>query len=226
MLSRKQTSLAATVCAVALLAFVAIAYVYKQATLLPLDLAVTQRIHGPDRFIVSQLVELLTDMGGSVLVFLILQIAVLLGIRRQWGTLTLWLGATGSGFILNVLLKQILQRQRPHLEDMTILEQSTGFPSGHAMMALLTYGLLAYGLAPRLRQPWQRAALVGGLALLVALIGYSRMYVGAHYFSDILGGYAAGLFWLTLCITLDSLGHTHGIARRQSAVPAGEVSEP
>ena len=225
MRTQKGITITTAVSFLSLLAFMAIAYIVKQGSLLPYDLAVTQRLHAPEQFVVTQLISSISDLGGSVLVFLILMIAAILAFRRQWTSLILWVGTTGSGYILNVLLKQILQGPRPHLEDMTILEQSTGFPSGHAMMALITYGLLAYGVAPLLGQRRQQRMLIGGLMLLIVLIGYSRMYLGAHYFSDVLGGYATGLFWLTFCLTLDAFAHTIRTTQYQSAAPVGDVSK-
>ena len=202
---RNQIGLTATIGVLSLIAFTVIVYLSKQAAFQGWDLALTQRIHGQEQFLVSQAISGLSDMGGSILVFLILQIAVLLGIRRHWSALALWLGTLSSGYLLNLLLKQLLQGPRPHLEDVTILEQSTGFPSGHTMMALMAYGLLAYGVWPLLRQPRQRWILAATLALLILLIGYSRMYIGVHYFSDVVGGYAAGLFWLSVCLMLNAV---------------------
>ena len=74
------------------------------------------------------------------------------------------------------------------------------FPSGHAMGSFVTYGFLAYLLTrvPRVDVPRRTAVAV--LAVLVLLIGFSRIYLGAHYLSDVIGGYAAAAVWLTFCI--------------------------
>jgi membrane-associated phospholipid phosphatase len=74
------------------------------------------------------------------------------------------------------------------------------FPSGHAMGSFVTYGFLAYLLS---RVPWARfprRTVTAALAALVLLIGFSRMYLGAHFLSDVIGGYAAAAVWLTFCI--------------------------
>ena len=76
------------------------------------------------------------------------------------------------------------------------------FPSGHAMGSLVAYGMLAYLL---LRETHlgrhQRMLVIISAALLVLLIGLSRLYLGVHYFSDVIGGYAAGVVWLAACIS-------------------------
>ncbi|MFN2572081.1 MAG: phosphatase PAP2 family protein, partial [Gemmatimonadales bacterium] len=83
-----------------------------------------------------------------------------------------------------------------------MLHHSTwSFPSGHAMGSLVGYGMLAYVLVlfgPR--TPRFRAVTITGTAVLITAIGASRLYLGVHYFSDVMGGYAAGLLWLSACV--------------------------
>jgi membrane-associated phospholipid phosphatase len=192
------------VSAVALVGFVLLASVFKQEAFLQRDLAWTQRIHANEETIFAPFFDIVTDMGKSVLIVVVLEIAALLWMRRRWSDLAFWLGVIIAGFALNMVLRQALQGPRPYLEDTALIQQNTGFPSGHAMMSLITYGLLAYGLRGLL--PWRRWLLVSSaLVLLVLLIGFSRMFFGFHYFSDVVGGYAAGLFWLLLCVSIREL---------------------
>jgi membrane-associated phospholipid phosphatase len=82
-----------------------------------------------------------------------------------------------------------------------VVETSYSFPSGHAMESFVAYGMLAY-LAVLWLRTWEaRVAVICGAALLVVLIGFSRMYLGVHYFSDVIAGYAAGGVWLSALIT-------------------------
>src|SRR5262249_29981901 len=113
-----------------------------------------------------------------------------------WG----WLFVT-SGALFQSELKAIFARARPHFAEPFVVESSWSFPSGHAMGSLIGYGLLAYLLAQVVRPLWARVAVVGTATLLVAAIGFSRLYLGAHYFSDVVGGYAAGAAWLCACIS-------------------------
>ncbi len=108
----------------------------------------------------------------------------------------------GGGSLLNILLKHFFQRQRPVLENPLVTLSSFGFPSGHTMGATLFYGLLALLIAHSSRWGWSHRVLAFcGAALLVALVGASRIYLGAHYLTDVLGAIALSLAWLAFCWT-------------------------
>jgi membrane protein DedA with SNARE-associated domain/membrane-associated phospholipid phosphatase len=128
-------------------------------------------------------------------------VAAALAWRRKWNFLVTWLAAVTGGAVLNQLLKGIFARPRPHFEHPLLVETSYSFPSGHAMESFVAYGMLAYFAVLALRSWESRVAAVCGAALLVVLIGFSRMYLGVHYLSDVLAGYAAGGVWLSALIT-------------------------
>jgi undecaprenyl-diphosphatase len=130
-----------------------------------------------------------------------LVVAVILGVRRQWLYLGTWLAALAGGFVLNQLLKELFARPRPYFEHPLVLEASYSFPSGHATMSLIFYGMLAYFCVLGLRTWRARTAVVFGATLLVLLIGFGRMYLGVHYFSDVVAGFASGGIWLSALIT-------------------------
>jgi undecaprenyl-diphosphatase len=121
--------------------------------------------------------------------------------RRERYWLLAMLLAIPGGMGLNVLLKHSFQRARPAFEN-PLLELSTySFPSGHAAGATLFYGFVAAYLVLRVAG-WRRRLLVlAGAALMVGLVGISRIYLGAHYPTDILAAMCSGLAWLTICIT-------------------------
>ncbi len=130
-----------------------------------------------------------------------LVVAVIFGMRRQWLNLGTWLAALAGGAVLNQLLKELFARPRPYFEHPLVLETSYSFPSGHATMSLIFYGMLAYFCVLALRTWRARTAVVFGAALLVLLIGFSRMYLEVHYFSDVVAGFASGGVWLSVLIT-------------------------
>ncbi len=202
---RRQTAfLGLAVSALALVGFIVLANVFKQGSFLQRDLAFTQRIHAGEESALAPVFDIITDAGKSILIMVVLEVVLLLWVRQQIGDLIFWVGTIGAGFALNLGLRMLLQGPRPYLEDVAIMQQNTGFPSGHAMMSLITYGLLIYGLRSRLAQRhWLLVS--GALIVLVLLIGYSRMFFGFHYLSDVVGGYAAGLFWLLLCLCVRAL---------------------
>jgi membrane-associated phospholipid phosphatase len=107
----------------------------------------------------------------------------------------------GGAQLLTWILKAVFERPRPSFEDPVATASWFSFPSGHALSSIAVYGALAYLFVGGGRSS-QTRALVAGLALLVALIGFSRLYLGVHYLTDVLAGYSAGLAWLLLAIGL------------------------
>src|SRR5919106_318545 len=128
-------------------------------------------------------------------------VAVALLVQRSWLTLATWLVAVLGGEALNLLLKDLFAWPRPHFERPLLVETSYSFPSGQAMESLVVYGILAYFAVLTFSGRGKRAGSVGGAAVLVILIGFSRVYLGAHYVSDVIGGFAAGGAWLSAVIT-------------------------
>lgn len=126
---------------------------------------------------------------------------VLLAMRRQWLFIEGWIIALIGGEALNQFLKSLIQRPRP-MHSAILSTQSWSFPSGHAMESLVEYGMVAYVVFVLVAWPrrW-RVTVVLAAGVLILLIGSSRVYLGVHYFSDVLGGYAAGLIWLATCIS-------------------------
>jgi undecaprenyl-diphosphatase len=98
-------------------------------------------------------------------------------------------------------LKLVFYRPRPHFDDPILSLTGYSFPSGHTMAATVLYGVLAVLLVTKVKR--QRSKVLIGLAasLLIVLVGFSRMYLGAHYLSDVLGAIAEGLAWMSLCLT-------------------------
>jgi membrane-associated phospholipid phosphatase len=144
------------------------------------------------------IVSVLGSLEALALVSLLVAVAFLL--RRCWSQLAAWLVAVLGGEALNLLFKDLFARPRPHFERPLVVETSYSFPSGQAMESLVVYGMLAYFAVLTLRGEGKRAVSVGGAAVLVVLIGFSRVYLGAHYFSDVVGGFAAGGAWLSAVI--------------------------
>lgn len=103
----------------------------------------------------------------------------------------------GAAVSLNWLIKHLIARPRPPEELRMALETSTSFPSSHAITAIAFYGFIIW-LVLHYHQPsiW-RNILVGILAIIVVLIGLSRIYLAVHYLTDVVAGFSAGIVWLT-----------------------------
>lgn len=112
--------------------------------------------------------------------------------------------STGGAMVLNTALKAIFQRQRPQERSRLIkLPKSHSFPSGHSLLSAATYPIVMHNLVERLPARVQALAL-GATAVVILMVGYSRVYFAVHFPSDVLAGFAAGLGWLGLT----SLSHT------------------
>jgi membrane protein DedA with SNARE-associated domain/membrane-associated phospholipid phosphatase len=145
---------------------------------------------------------IVTALGSTeAMVLLGVVVATFLAWGRRWLFLGSWLAAVAGSAFLNHVLKGLFERPRPHFEHPLLVESSFSFPSGHAMESFVVYGMLAYLAVLALRSWESRVAVVFEAALLVVLIGFSRMYLGVHYFSDVLAGYAAGGVWLSALVT-------------------------
>ena len=141
---------------------------------------------------------------GSPLTLTILALGMgfLFAARRQWILLGGWLAAFAGGGLLNTVLKLVIRRPRPSYAAAFLHHASWSFPSGHAMGSLIGYGMLAYAVT--LLWVHRRSAQLSVVlvaALVIVAIGLSRLYLGVHYFSDVVGGYAAGVLWLSACIS-------------------------
>ena len=128
-------------------------------------------------------------------------VALLVLVRGPRLLLTAWVAALAGGFLLNLLLKQLFQRPRPAGAVGILHEPSWSFPSGHAMMSLVAYGMIAYLIAQATSRRLLQLTSVFIAAIMAVAIGASRLYLGVHYLSDVAAGYAAGLLWLAICMT-------------------------
>lgn len=128
-------------------------------------------------------------------------VATILAFRRSFYRLLSVALAVGGGAFLNLVLKHLFHRHRPVLENPLVTLSSFGFPSGHTMGATIFYGVLALALGYSIRGWRRRILTAGAAAVVIALIGASRIYLGAHYFTDVIGAVAVGLAWLVFCWT-------------------------
>lgn len=121
--------------------------------------------------------------------------------RKAWDWGVTLLVSVPLGMLLNVVLKDIFQRARPSFEHPVLTLASYSFPSGHTAGATLFYGVLAAWLICRARSWFARVSIAVLATLMVALVALSRVYLGAHYPSDVLAAMVAGGGWLAFSLT-------------------------
>jgi len=139
------------------------------------------------------------SVAGMVVLFCVLA-AWLWRQRATYWLLALAFSVPG-GMMLNVVLKHVFQRARPVFEDPLVTLATYSFPSGHTTAATCFYGLLASYLVIA-RPAWSvRLGTVAVCVAMVLLVAFSRVYLGAHYVSDVLAAMAESVAWLAVCIT-------------------------
>ncbi|GMA97285.1 phosphatase PAP2 family protein [Pelosinus sp. IPA-1] len=150
----------------------------------------------------DKIMIIITDIGfGTSYIVIVAITLLLLAYLKRWrelGALTICLA---GGALLSYLLKILFHRTRP---DLFRVVQETGysFPSGHALATMCFYGMVAF-LIMRIIDSWRGRLTVMTLAVVLSmLIGISRIYLGVHYPTDVIAGYAAGSMWLAFCISL------------------------
>ena len=161
--------------------------------------------HAAEHPAVLQTARHLTDAGGvPVMTALALVGSLLLWLCGHQRLAAAWLLAAALGCLLNNASKAVVDRHRPGeaLRDEAVHERNASYPSGHAMGSIIGYGTLAYVGVILLRRRAAKAVMVAVVMLLVLAIGWSRIYLRAHWLSDVIGGFALGGFWLTLCFAV------------------------
>lgn len=158
------------------------------------------QVHGSERG--EAICSVISFIGSPLMVAILVVVAVWLAWRRDWRRCALLAVAAGGGLLLDQVLKAIYQRARPvSASEFVTSLSSWSFPSGHAMGSLVGYGVLAYLAMAFVRGSTARRWIVGGTIALILAIGLSRIYLGVHFPSDVLGGFIAGSVWLQVCIS-------------------------
>jgi undecaprenyl-diphosphatase len=167
------------------------------------DVAKTMETHRRANPDVQTLMRKVSDAGlVATLVVVVFVASVALLRFRQVGLAVLWLLLIAGGDHLNKHLKDIFQRPRPVVSDKSPEPGNWSFPSGHSMDSMIGYGMLAYILLLTTPRPWLRVL----LALIpILLIGFSRVYLNAHFPSDVVGGFAAGMVCLGVGISVSEI---------------------
>jgi membrane protein DedA with SNARE-associated domain/membrane-associated phospholipid phosphatase len=140
--------------------------------------------------------------SGRVTVPLLILAGLALALRgHRWSTAILLVQVAAGTSLLVTAIKLLTTRTRPDIADLLTAAPGYAFPSEHSAQAVATYGVIAYLLTLRLRRWGHRVSVWAVAVLIMALVGFSRLYLGAHWLTDVLGGYALGSAWTALVIT-------------------------
>ena len=136
----------------------------------------------------------ITEFGSSEWIAVVLSLAVLLFIfKRWWLSLATLIVAVPGGMLLNELVKVLVHRHRPFIDGWFVDWSGYSFASGHTIGATLLYGQIALFVFPLIKGRRNRVFLFSAATLVVVLVGFSRIALGAHYFSDVLAGMFFGI---------------------------------
>ena len=135
---------------------------------------------------------------GSAVVLITLTISFLLLLKNKKDSRCIALNLI-LVFLLNRILKFIIARPRPEILRL-VPEDGYSFPSGHAMVSMGFYGFLIYLIYTKVKNKKVKYPLVVFLGLLIILIGISRIYLGVHYFTDVIGGFIIAILYLIVFI--------------------------
>jgi membrane-associated phospholipid phosphatase len=143
----------------------------------------------------------ITEFGSSEWIAIVLSIAVLFFIfKRWWPTLVTLIVTVPGGMLLNEWIKLLVHRHRPFVDGWFVDWSGYSFASGHTIGATLLYGQLALFIVPVVKSRRGRVLIFSAATFVVALVGFSRIALGAHYLTDVLAGMLFGMIWLGLCL--------------------------
>jgi membrane-associated phospholipid phosphatase len=187
------------------LIFGTLAYnVWTKGPLLQWDIPLNRELHTEAVKTPWRIIELLI-FGFFVGKELVQVLMIILGLyflhKRFWRELAMLLVGLGGGALIWYLLIGIFNRPRPTAQ-IGIVVSDPSFPSGHVITAVLFYGFLAYLFVPKMPNLFWKWVVVIAAILTMLYIGFSRLFLGGHYLTDLLAGYALGVAWAGLVYTL------------------------
>jgi undecaprenyl-diphosphatase len=183
------------------------------ATLVDARLSVWLHAHGTPQL--TTFFRLISKLHSNLYVGIVTGLICIYLWTKRWRYWVLSLVLTVfGGMLLNDRLKHVFVRPRPNFPDLIPRLTTFSFPSGHTLLATVFYGSVCAFLVWR-TQSWKlRILAIAAAVVMIALVGFSRMYLGVHYFTDVIGAIAEGSAWLAICFLIV------GIVRKQLAQPS------
>jgi undecaprenyl-diphosphatase len=199
--------------------FVTLAVIAHTVAYFPVDLTITRALQAEHGAAFSQLMYGVSWIGFvpqvDVLAVIVVLSLLLAGLR--WEAVASLIAAAGVG--VGTFVKLVVYRPRPSADLVHVFQAlpTSGFPSGHVLEFTAFGGFLAFLSYTLLKPSWGRTALLVFFALLLPLMGLSRIYQGQHWFSDVMGAYLLGSLWLALTIKIYRWGKPRFFARQPVA---------
>lgn len=180
-----------------------------------IDMALANLLFAARNSVLVKILWLVTMLGKWwVAMITVLVVAALFYVKGYKKYIIPLFVSVGASFVTGMMGKNLWQRSRP-AGIAVYLEDSWSFPSGHSILAMSLYGFLAYFFWRQFKKTGIRGAALALGLLIILLIGFSRLYLGVHYLSDVLAGYLVGAFWLVISIAIEN--------RQNKIAPTQEV---
>src|SRR5256885_667359 len=142
-----------------------------------------------------------TEFGsGEWIGIIMFAVTLFFAWKRWWPSLVTLIVAVPGGMLLNEWVKLLVHRHRPFVDGWFVDWSGYSFASGHTIGATLLYGQLALFIIPMIKNRRGRVLVYSAATVVIVLVGFSRIALGAHYLTDVLGGMFLGTSWLTLCL--------------------------
>lgn len=186
---------------VSIIGFSLISLFISDRKIIHFDRIIIDSVQGLETTVLTNVMKFFTFIGSApfVIVLSLFLLFFLYKVLHHRLELILFVAAITGSAILNGILKNFFQRVRPDFHRLIEIE-GYSFPSGHAMNAFTVYGIISFLLWRHITGSLGRWILISVSVIMILAIGISRIYLGVHYPSDIMGGYFASGFWLTTVI--------------------------
>lgn len=199
--------------------------VTDEGPLTRVDTAVVDALHESFRDLgwFINVLKAISFLGSPPWFYLVIGLSTLFFWRRDERRIAVYLTVTNlMGGVIDTAVKVWVDRPRPELEDPVATAIGKSFPSGHTMASTVGYGSLLLAFMPLIPPRWRVRAVVG-YVVIVCLIAFTRLGLGVHYMSDVLGGVVLGLAWLAAATAAFSIWRRE---RRRPGVKVMEGVEP
>ncbi len=145
----------------------------------------------------TPILKVITELGGVAFTIIAGVLIFIFCKKIRWFVTFDLVGVT----LINQLLKHIIRRPRPNILRL-VEESGYSFPSGHSMVSMAFYGIIIYLVYKNVPNKYLKWLLISLLSLLILSIGFSRIYVGVHYFTDVAGGFLLGLAYVVIYVNI------------------------
>jgi len=182
------------------------------------DVAVIQAVRAAGEAQLLGFLRPTTELGSTIAVTIIAVMTLLVGVAAgPWRHGAIGAGVIGLAALAVEIIKSTVARERPEVLDPILVERGFSFPSGHASLSMVAYGILAVLVSRSYLSRPTQLAVFGVVVALVFLIGLSRVWLGVHYPSDVIAGWVAGA-----TVVLVYASFTRGVSREPAEAAAAE----